>query len=201
MKCANCRRTSERNICNNCWNFAIDQLHKFPNYYYSLEKEMLPSQGYGERVQSSKTPPIPVRLETLHLRTGGISQPLMKHESRIRIIRKETKITFRGDEQNRITITCEYHINRSEWTYHNYDNIEELTKDIIETSNTINFVLGNKSEDIMIGSCPTVDEDGNRCNSKLKINPQMRTSVITCRVCDASWDSTKWRLLGKMLDA
>jgi len=29
----------------------------------------------------------------------------------------------------------------------------------------------------------------------------MKTLEVTCRVCNTVWDSTRWRLLGKMIDA
>ena len=201
MKCVNCKRNSEREICDGCWTFALNQLRKFPQRYHELEDELFPSQGYGERVSGSKTPPLPVKLETLHLRTGGISQPLMKHEARIRTTRQETRIRFRGEEINRITLTCEYHLSHSDWTYKEYADLADLTTSIISVSSQINFVLGYKSEDVVIGSCPTIGEDGKPCATKLKVNPQKldKTLEITCRNCGVTWDSTKWRLLGKML--
>jgi hypothetical protein len=202
VKCANCRRSSERTICESCWHFAVEQLKVFPKRYHELEDELLPSNGaQGERVSGSKTPPLPLRIETLHLRTGGISTPLIKHEIEMRKTRQETRITWRGEEINRITMTCEYHIKREQWSFTEYGDVADLATTIISISNKINFVLGHKSEDIVIGSCPTIDEDGKPCNAKLKVNPQMRTTTITCRVCDTTWDSTQWRLLGKMLDA
>ena len=202
MKCANCRRHSERPICKSCWNFAVEQLRVFPKRYHELEDELLPSNGaQGERVSGSKTPPLPLRIETLHLRTGGISTPLIKHEIEMRKTRQETRITWRGEEINRITKTCEYHIKREQWSFTQYGDVADLATTIISISNKINFVLGHKSEDIVIGSCPTIDEAGKPCNAKLKVNPQMRTTTITCRVCNTTWDSTQWRLLGKMLDA
>ena len=202
MKCANCRRQSEKPICDSCWHFAVEQLRMFPARYHELEDELFPSNGaQGERVSGSKTPPLPVRLETPHLRTGGISSVLMMHESEMRKIRHETRITWRGEEINRITLTCEYHIKRQQWIYNEYGDIADLVTHIVTISNKVNYVLGHKSEDIVIGSCPTIDEAGKPCNTKLKVNPQMRTTTITCRVCETTWDSTQWRLLGKMLDA
>ena len=202
MKCANCRRQSEKPICDSCWHFAVEQLRMFPARYHELEDELFPSSGAtGERVSGSKTPPLPVRLETLHLRTGGISQPLMKHESAMRTLRQETRITFRGGEDKRITLTCEYHIKHSSWAYDEYGDIAKLATEIISISNQINYTLGHKSENIVIGSCPTIDEAGKPCNAKLKVNPQMKTLEVTCRVCNTVWDSTRCRLLGKMIDA
>jgi hypothetical protein len=204
MKCSNCHRTSDFIICQNCWQYAISQLGKFPQRYNDLESELLPSTGrQGERVQSSKEAPIPVRLETLHLRSGGISNALTGHEARMREIRQETRITFRGEEIHRITKTCHYLISHADWAYKEYAHVEELTKDIISIASNIQRILGYKSEEITIGKCPTIGEDGQKCSSKLKIDPTKldRTLEIKCRRCDTVWDSTKWRLLGKMLDA
>ena len=204
MKCANCHRASERVVCTNCWQYAISQLGKFPQRYNDLENELIPSSGRGgERVQSTKEAPIPVRLETLHLRSGGISNALTGHEARMREIRQETRITFRGEEIHRITKTCHYLISHADWAYKEYAYVEELTKDIISIASNIQRILGFKSEEITIGKCPTINDEGQKCGSKLKIDPSKldRTSEIKCRRCDTIWDSTKWRLLGKMLDA
>jgi hypothetical protein len=180
----------------------MSQLEKFPTKYKELEQEMLPTKGYGERVSGSKTPPIPIKLETLHLRSGGISKALMEHETKMRSIRQETRITFRGEELNKITLTVEYILKRSTWAHAEYPDADKLATTIISTAHSIQFILGNKSEDIILGKCPTVGDDGKPCGANLKINPQQmdRTFEIKCRACDTIWDSKKWRLLGKILE-
>jgi hypothetical protein len=171
--------------------------------YKQLETELLPSKGFGERVQTSASQPAPVRLETLALRAGEISNPLMTYEAKIRDMRKETKITFRGDELNRITKTCVYLIDRAEWIRAYFDDAPKLALSIIKIANRINFVLGYKSDEMVIGNCPAQDEEGNICNAKLKLNPQAldQNPTIRCRVCDTTWDSTQWRLLGSILQS
>lgn len=204
MKCANCHKQSDHQVCLGCWDYALSHLNKFPSRYYELEKELMPSvsASRNDRVQSSNTAPLPVRLETLHLRSGGISQPLMKHESQMRVTRKETRITFRGEEINKIVQTTTYIKTHSTWAYNEYAEIDELTQDIISIAHKIQYILGNKSEEITIGKCPSEMENGEKCNSTLKIDPTKldRTLEIKCRKCDTVWDSTKWRLLGRMLD-
>ena len=203
MKCSNCHKQNDYTVCYNCWQYAISQLGKFPQRYNDLENELLPSTGrQGERVQSSKEAPIPVRLETLHLRSGGISNALTEHEARMRAIRQETRITFRGEEIHRITKTCHYLIAHENWAYKNYPYVEDLTKEIISIASNIQRILGYKSEEIVIGVCPTQDEEGNKCGAKLKIDPTKldRTSEIQCRRCETVWPSTQWRLLGRMLE-
>jgi len=120
----------------------------------------------------------------------------------MREIRQETRITFRGEEIHRITKTCHYLISHADWAYKEYAYVEELTKDIISIASNIQRILGYKSEEITIGKCPTINDEGQKCGSKLKIDPSKldRTSEIKCRRCDTIWDSTKWRLLGRMLD-
>lgn len=203
MKCVLCRKSTERSICELCWDYALTKLKSFPDKYFELEKELLPSQGYGEKVGGSKTPPIPVRLETLDLRTGGISKPLTLHESKVRITREHTRITFRGEEINRIKMTVKYLTGQSEWIFEHYTELDNLTKDINDINNRISSVLGFKSELMPIGTCPALDEKGEMCGAKLLIDPKTFTdfSDIKCRACGASWDSAKWRLLGRMLSA
>ena len=208
MKCANCKKFQDYSICDNCWQYAMLHLEKFPARYKELESELLPSKGYGERVSGSgESSPIPVKLETLHLRSGGISMPLMEHEAKMRTIRHETKITWtssrRRNEQKRIVLTCEYIVKRSEWAHKEYEDADKLATTIISIAHKIQFVLGHKSEDIVIGKCPTIGQDGKPCGASLKINPQQldRTLEIKCRACDTIWDSKKWRLLGKMLES
>jgi hypothetical protein len=180
----------------------LDKLQGFPDQYNELAKELIPSKGYGERVGGSKTPPIPVRLETLHLRSGGISKPLMEHESLIRIEQQHTRITFRGQELNRIIITCKYLTAQSQWIFEKYEDAAVLAEAINEINKRINAVLGFKSDLMTIGTCPSQDEDGNECGAKLQINPTTLTSFgdIKCKICNTVWPSEKWRLLGKMLD-
>jgi hypothetical protein len=187
----------------------MSEVVKFPERYKELESELLPSKGtQGERVSGSgESSPIPVRLETLHLRSGGISVPLMEHEQKMREIRHEMKIIWtserRMDELARIILTTQYISKRSEWIRSEYPEADKLVVTIITTTNKIKMVLGHKSEDIVLGKCPTVGDDGKPCGASLKINPQQleRSLEVKCRVCDTIWDSTKWRLLGKMIDA
>lgn len=202
MRCLLCRKVNDQIVCINCWQFALAQLKKFPDKYNELENELQPSKGYGERVSGTKTPPLPVRLETLYLRTGGISHNLMLHEQQIRIVQHHTKITWRGEEINRITKTCEYLITHEEWIYKNYVDIDTLTKDVQDIAGKINFVLGHKSEEITIGTCPAIDEKNEICGAILRINPNILNtySEIKCRACDTTWTSDKWRLLGRILE-
>jgi len=203
MKCSSCRRVTERSLCPSCWDYSIERLKSFSSKYKQLEGEMLPAQGYGERVGGSKTPPIPVRVETLHLRTGGISKPLMAHESKIRIEQRHTRITFRGEEHNRIEITCKYLTAQSEWIFTSYQEVGKLAADIDLINKQINTVLGYRSDLLTIGTCPSVDDKGETCGNKLQVNPATLTSFgdIKCRACNTVWSSEKWRLLGRVLSA
>jgi len=203
MKCANCKRASEYPVCKSCWSYALAQLDKLPQFYNDLEQELIPSSGKkSERVSGSKTPPLPVRIETLHLRTGGISTLLIKHEVAMREILNETRMKFRGEEINRITKTCEYLKDHSDWAWSNYPDLPKLAIEIIKITSKVQLILGEKSDEIVIGKCPTQDENGKPCGSTLKINPHAidRTAEIKCRICDTVWNSTQWRLLGRVLD-
>ncbi len=203
MKCASCRKATERSLCPSCWEYSVEKLKSFSSKYKQLESEMLPAQGYGERVGGSKTPPIPVRVETLHLRTGGISKPLMAHEAKIRIEQRHTCITFRGEEHNRIEITCKYLTAQAEWIFTSYQEVGKLAADIDSINKQINTVLGYRSDLLTIGTCPSVDDKGETCGNKLQVNPATLTSFgdIKCRACGTVWSSEKWRLLGRVLSA
>jgi len=201
MKCALCRKTTERSLCPACWDYSLEKLKTFPARYKQLEKELLPSKGNSERIGGTKTPPLPVRIETLHLRTGGISKPLMAHEAKIRIQQKHTKITFRGEEQNRIQITCSYLTAQAEYIFTYYQEAGQLAYDISSINKQINNVLGYRSELLTIGTCPAQNDKGQVCGNKLQINPVTLTNFgdIRCRACDTVWSSEKWRLLGRVL--
>lgn len=203
MKCALCRKATDRSLCPLCWDYSVEKLESFSAKYRQLGNEMLPSQGHGERVGGSKTPPIPVRLETLHLRTGAISKPLMEHERKIRIEQKHTRITFRGEEHNRIEITCKYLIAQNEYIFKHYAEAGQLALVIDVINKQINTVLGYRSDLLTIGTCPSVDDKGETCGNKLQINPATLTSFgdIKCRACGTIWSSEKWRLLGRVLSA
>lgn len=201
MKCALCRKTTERSLCPSCWDYSVEKLKTFPAKYKQLEKELLPTQGHSERIGGTKTPPLPVRIETLHLRTGGISKPLMAHEAKIRIQQRHTKITFRGEEHNRIQVTCSYLTAQAEFIFTYYQEIGQLAHDISFINKQINNVLGYRSELLTIGTCPAQDDKGQVCGNKLQVNPVTLTNFgdIRCRACDTVWSSEKWRLLGRVL--
>lgn len=202
MKCALCHRQTERLICSNCWNYAVEKLQTFPNKYNELEKELLPSKGrVSEKVGGSKEAPLPVRLEVLHLRSGGISKPLTKHEQAVRTGQRHARITFRGEEINRITMTCQYLTSQSEWIFKHYEEADTLAKEINSIYKQINTALGHRNELITIGTCPAILDNEQICGAKLQINPATLTSFgdIKCKVCGTVWESNKWRLLGKVL--
>lgn len=174
----------------------------FPQKYQELEKELLPSRGKtSERVGGSKEAPLPVRLEVLHLRSGGISKPLMQHEHNVRIEQRHTRITFRGQELNRITVTCQYLTAQAQWIFDNYGDADVLAKEINDIYKRINTALGFRSELMTIGTCPTVLDDGQTCGAKLQVNPATLTSFgdIKCKACGSAWESNKWRLLGRAI--
>lgn len=202
LKCALCRRHTERSLCAKCWDYAIEKLQIFPKRYEELADELIPSKGRAsERVGGSKEPPLPVRLEVLHLRSGGVSKPLMQHEQKIRIEQRHTRITFRGKELNRITLTCEYLTAQAEWIYEHYVDADTLAKDINDINTRINTALGFRSELMTIGTCPALLDDGQTCGAKLQVNPATLTSFgdIRCKACGSAWESTKWRLLGRAI--
>jgi len=209
MKCINCRKKQSHTVCGSCWNYAINQLAQFSQKYNELESELLPGRGNtGQRVSGSKeSTPIPGNLETLNLRSGAISIPLMKHEAVIREIRRETKLVWNSErrttEIKRIELTTQYIINRSSWIHDNYKQADQLAATIISIFHKIQFTLGNKSEDIIIGKCPTLDDDGENCGTTLKVNPAdlERTFEIKCKSCGTIWTSDKWRLLGRVLES
>lgn len=203
MKCPICRRNTERLICESCWSYAIEQLKDFPDKYNQLEDELLPSRGYGQRVSGTKTPPLPVRLETLYLRTGGMSRILMVHETIIRREQHHTMITFRGEEIHRVTKTVEYLSTHEEWIYKNYTDADNLTKHILDIANRVKYVLGFKSDEMVIGNCPTVDNEGNACSAPLRVNVKIIETGgnITCRACKTTWTEEHWRLLGRVIES
>jgi len=201
MKCPVCRRKTDALVCASCWSSTVDRLSKIPEGYTSLGEELVPSQGVGERVGGSKTPPIPVKLEVLHLRTTGIKEPLLIHEARIRYQQQHTKITFRGNTFNYIAKACEYLVTHERWIKANYTEIDHLAQDVAFIHRAINTALGYRSDMVTIGTCPAISEDGQVCGYKLQVNPSTLNSFsdIICASCGTTWTSTRWRLLGRML--
>jgi hypothetical protein len=180
----------------------VERLVKIPAGYKLLEKELVPSQGIGERVGGSKTPPIPVKLEVLHLRTTGIKEPLLRHEHQIRHQQRHTRVQFRGQTHNYIQESCKYLVTHERWIFAEYKQIDELSKEIAVISRAIDSALGHRSEMVTIGTCPAMDEQGETCGYCLQVNPATLNafSDIVCPSCRTTWSSTRWRLLGRMLD-
>lgn len=202
MKCPVCRKKTDALVCASCWSATIDRLRSIPEGYEALEEELVPSRGVGERVGGSKTPPIPVKLEVLHLRTTGIKEPLLIHEARIRAQQRHTKITFRGNTYDYISQSCAYLISHKEWIKTHYTEIDSLAKDVAHIHKAINSAIGYRTELVTLGTCPATDDKGETCGYKLQVNPATLTtfSDIICSSCGTTWTSTRWRLLGRMLD-
>jgi len=127
----------------------------------------------------------------------------MTHEAQIRVERQHTRIVFRGQEINRITITCKYLTAQSEWIFRHYSNVDGLAQDIESINKRISAVLGFRSELMTIGTCPAQAGSGEVCGAKLQVNPALLNTFddIKCRACGTEWSSEKWRLLGRMLRA
>jgi hypothetical protein len=89
------------------------------------------------------------------------------------------------------------------WVKGYYLDGDQLVIDVNKLSGQIQTVLGNKSEDITIGTCPAIDENEQLCGAKLKISPNVleRLGDIKCNTCATVWTSQKWRLLGKILES
>ena len=125
----------------------------------------------------------------------------MKHEEKIRHERREVPIKKRGSEENRIKETTHYLSMNQQWILDNYEHADRLALSIIAISNRIKFVLEGRSEDTIIGKCPSLDDEGNTCGATLKINAAEleKTLEVKCRACGTVWASQNWRLLGKVL--
>lgn len=202
MKCPICRKKCEALVCDSCWGITLDRLARLPKSYQALEEELIPTRGVGERVGGSKTPPIPAKLEVLHLRTQGIKEPLLIHEAKIREEQNHTKIAFRGDTLAYISKSVSYLVTHQVWIKKNYTEIDRLAKDVANISRAVNNAMGFRSELVTIGTCPSMDEAGETCGYRLQVNPSTLTSFsdIVCPSCKTTWTSERWRLLGKVLD-
>lgn len=200
MRCAVCGRKSDTPGCFRCWTRGFHILGDLPTAYVALEDMLIPAKGYGEKVQGTRTPPIPARLDVLYLRTGGISKTLQKHEREIRISLYHSSITFQGDEQQTIVKSSQYLRNQWDWIQNHY--LPDLLRDLNKLHGQIENALGNRSEEITIGTCPAEDEEGNPCGAILRINPKILESYgdIRCPHCATVWESTKWRLLGQIIE-
>lgn len=200
MRCRACGRKSETPACFRCWARGFRILDDLSSAYKNLEDVLIPAKGYGERVQGTKTPPLPARLDVLYLRTGGISKTLHNHEKEIRIQLNHSMIVFQGDEEQTINHSIGYLKAQWEWIEKYY--IPDLLIDLFRLYGQIEATLGNKSEEITIGTCPAEDQEGNPCGAILRINPKILESYgdIKCPNCATVWESRKWRLLGQIIE-
>lgn len=200
MRCQVCGRKSSRTGCDGCWTRGLSTLKELPNYYFALEAFLLPAKGYGEKVQGTRTPPLPARLNVLHLRAGGISGVVEHHEVFVRLLQNHSKIRHRGNEGQRITKSVEYLKNQWDWMRDNYR--AHILLDLFKLYGEIHDALGNRSEDITIGSCPAEDRQGQPCGAILRISLKALESMadIRCPNCATVWESTKWRLLGQIIE-
>lgn len=200
MRCYVCGRKASKPACDRCWARGFNTLKDLPSYYYALEAFLVPAKGYGEKVQGTRTPPLPARLNVLHLRTGGISNKITFHEREIRSLQSHATITFRGDEGERIEASVRYLVNQWEWIVENYD--PGILVDLDGLYGEIQGAIGNKSEDITIGSCPAEYDDGSPCGAILRVSQKILETMsdIRCPNCATVWESRKWRLLGQIIE-
>jgi DNA-directed RNA polymerase subunit RPC12/RpoP len=197
-RCTHCsrllhREELERFACRICEDRANKNLRALPDLYADLAKALPPSSSAkrGGRVTASRTAPLPVALQPLHLRTnGGIVTELQDIEDSWRKAANRTVATFSGSTEQTLDTVVTYLRINLQWACWDY----EAVADDLDTISSLywqakNAISGTTSQLITV-HCRLLYDDGSECEAPLKVDIN-RTSV-KCQTCGTRWGQAQW---------
>jgi DNA-directed RNA polymerase subunit RPC12/RpoP len=197
-RCTHCSRLLyqdelARFACRVCEDRAGKNLRALPDLYADLGGALIPSSSAsrGARVGASKTAPLPVALQPLHLRTnGGIVTELQAIEDSWRKAAKRTVATFSGSSEQTLATTVTFLRINLQWACWDYegvaDDLDSINKLYWQAKNTI---TGEQPRLITV-HCRYLFDDSTECGEPLQVDIN-RTSA-KCQVCGTRWGQAEW---------
>jgi DNA-directed RNA polymerase subunit RPC12/RpoP len=196
-RCTHCSRLLyldelERFACRVCEDRASHRLRALPDLYADLGGALIPSSSArGARVSASRTAPLPVALQPLHLRTtGGIVTELQDIEDSWRRSAKRTIATFAGSTEQTLDVVVNYLRINLQWACWDYPDVA----DSLDTIGSLywqarNTISGNQPRLVPV-RCRLLYDDGSECGSDMRVDIN-RTSV-KCGTCGTRWGREEW---------
>jgi hypothetical protein len=184
-----------------CYTVLFKRLIRIPQLYRLLAVVLEPGTTPGARVSGSRTPPIPVRIEPLSLRShGGIVTVLALWEEAWRTRRGLTAAPARADTDLALDVVVEFLLAHLDWAVDQPENgagIREFAGEVREITGSCHTALGLTTDLMQLGPCPGAHDDGRLCRRVLYADPYL--SMIRCPGCSAEWPRDRWMILGRTL--
>lgn len=197
--CLSCNHPSRLRICNRCAEVTDRSISELPELYRSLEAVLTPGSGSGDRVSGSKTPPLPVRLGPLTLRSGGsVVAVLHCWEDDWREILGWSRRPFRGTIEQSVIGTCKFLRANWPWAADKHPAPQDFISEIKDLNAACRSEIDGKGDARQIGLCPV--EVGERlCGTPLWASPY--ATYIRCRTCGTEWGQDRWLSLAVAIRA
>lgn len=195
--CSICSRPSRIRVCGRCIEVTDRHIGDIPDLYRSLASVLTPGAGSGDRVSGSRTPPLPVRLGPLSLRSGG-SLVAMLHswEDDWRDLLQWTKRPFRGTIEQSVIGACKFLRSNWPWAADKHPSPQDFAAEMRDIVTECRTEIEGKGDTRQIGLCPT-DTGEKLCGMPLWASPY--SPSIKCRRCGTEWAQDAWlRLAGAM---
>lgn len=198
--CAACGHPVTIRLCERCRANTDADLVALPGLYRSLADVLAPGVGAGDRVSGSRTPPLPVRLGPLTLRSGGsVASILTSWEDDWREILGWTMRPFRGNNEQTLEGTVKFLRSNWPWAIDKHPAPQEFAWEVRDLTSACRTEIEGKGESRVIGTCPSTDESGRICGAKLWASPY--ATEIRCRLCRAAWKQDEWLSLAMSIRA
>lgn len=197
--CVICSRPSRIRVCAHCTEVTDRNISEIPSLYRSLAAVLAPGAGSGDRVSGSRTPPLPVRLGPLTLRSGG-SLVAMLHswEDDWRDLLGWTKRPFRGTIEQSVIGTTKFLRANWPWAADKHPAPEDFSREIRDVVSECRTEIDGKGDSRQIGLCPA-DVGEKICGSPLWASPY--SVSIKCRRCGTEWAQDAWLKLAGAIHA
>lgn len=197
--CFMCSRPSRERVCSRCIEVTDQNVRDIPGLYRSLATVMTPGAGSGDRVSGSRTPPLPLRLGPLALRSlGSVVSILFEWEDDWRDLLGWTKRPFRGTIEQSVVGTCKFLRANWPWAADKHPSPQDFAREMREIVTECRSEIDGKGDTRQIGLCP-VDLGGSACSTPLWASPYALS--IKCRRCGTEWPQDRWLSLAGAIHA
>lgn len=203
--CSACGRdlwTAEagRVACRPCEDKTATRITELPALFRQLDTTASLMRGArrpGAGGGSSKTPPIPPRLEVLALvGPGGVAARLSAIEDSWRAALGWTVAPWRGSPAQAVPHITGFLANNLLWACSSYDEVEQDIDDLRRLHAECTAIVNDERRPgrVQIGNCPILRADDRVCWTPLTARADSHR--IHCGACDSRWETLgEWREL------
>lgn len=199
--CLACGYRTYGNICDRCRLVTDQLLAGLPTLYMRLEGALMPGAAVGDRVSGGgKTPPLPLRLEPLSLRShGSIVSVLHSWEDDWREILSWSRRPFRGTIAQSVEGSAKFLRLNWAWCADQHPAPQEFVREMGEITHACRLQIDGPGDSRRIGYCPVIVADMRPCAAALWADPYI--DRIKCRGCGTEWPQTSWISLAVAMNA